>query len=698
MPRGNGIKLILVIGVLLGYWTSTNAQKYPLVIGYERFHSEEPSVEGGRILFNELGCVQCHEPTTGLPEHKGPDLAGITLRSHPEYISDFLKNPGQKKPGTTMPQMHLKETEVDAVVHYLASLNPNKKIPEAFRFVNAERGLALYHDLGCVACHEPSPKYYPADGKPQKEAFTYPHIPLPDLTKKFDFNSLSAFLYEPHDYWPQGRMPKFKLEKEDGGDLTAFLLNFNNGDSTEYPSIEEFEPKQSLVDIGKVVVQLKNCAVCHNFPESENLESISTISISSNSIQATTHPQYNLSSNQNASIELFLEDEGKTKPPKVSYLQTLNCLSCHDHYGSGGPDPAHKVYFSGNNDLGDSGRYPPPLTNIGKKLQADYLENVLKGKINIRPYLRTQMPEFGESVLGLSEILVLKDQQTPEENLPPKHLEMGRQLLGTVEGLGCISCHNWEERKSLGIQALDLSSISKRLQLEWFENYLINPAAYRPNTLMPSFWPEGVASNQDILHGDSKAQIAAIYNFTEAGEGLPEGFPDQQSGEFEIIPTEYPIIQRTFMNQIGTHAILVGFPEGIHIGFNTLSSQPALMWKGKFFDAYNTWYSRFPKFEKPLGEEVVSWSKGQKNPIAQFKGYRLDKEGIPEFILSMNDDEVYERFTPHVSKKNQLGILRVITYSRLSQLRDKRLTHPKRTRRQELKNNDPMTRSFFYQW
>ena len=34
--------------------------------GFERFHAAEPSVPGGRLLYNELGCVNCHGGDDGL--------------------------------------------------------------------------------------------------------------------------------------------------------------------------------------------------------------------------------------------------------------------------------------------------------------------------------------------------------------------------------------------------------------------------------------------------------------------------------------------------------------------------------------------------------------------------------------------------------------------------------------------------------
>jgi cytochrome c2 len=732
MPGGNGIKLILTTAVLLCSGTITDAQQYPIVIGYERFHSEAPSIEGGRILFNELGCVNCHNHVTGLPERKGPDLGGILQRSHPDWVGAFLKDPAETKPGTTMPQMHLMEREIEAVLHYLASLKPVKEIPDAFRFVNAERGLALYHEFGCAACHEPSPDFHPVDGKPDKKDFTYPHVPLPDLKQKYDFNSLSAFLYEPHDYWPLGRMPKFELEREDGGDLAAFLLDFHNGDSTEYPSIEEFDQKEYLVKIGKDIVELRNCSACHTLEKTDNprhpvLNPMNRGYADFQELQK--HPQYELTEGQSSSLHLYLNADNSNIVPVSSHLQTLNCMACHERNGIGGPDAARKTYFSGNHDLGDSGLYPPPLTGIGRKLNPDWLRNLLKetnrepalkpnrashrhrsrqrwkkktaepeSRPKVRPYLKTQMPVFGESVRELPNILIEADRETHFVDLSNGDLEAGRKLLGNQGGLNCITCHNWGNRQSLGIRALNLNTMADRLNPGWLYDYLINPADYRPNTLMPSFWPNGLASNQEILGGDTTAQIASIYEFAKSGEGLPEGFPDRNSTEYEIIPTDQPIVQRSFMEGIGTHVILVGFPEGVHLAFNTMSGQPAMMWKGRFFDAYDTWYSRFPKFEKPLGVDLVRWSNPRKKALAQYRGYRVDSGNVPEFILTLNGAEVYERFTPQYSEDGKLGMLRVIRYSRLSQLEDKRLKHPRNTKRKEQMDNDPMTRTFFYQW
>lgn len=676
----------------------SHAQSHPLVIGYERFHSDTPTAEGGRILFNELGCVNCHDNPTGLPPRNGPHLKDITLLRNPNWLRSFLTNPTEAKPGTTMPQMHLTEEDTEAVLHYLASLTSTKKAPQAFKFVNAERGMSLYHEFGCVACHAPSQDFYPPAGKPNTDTYSYPSVPLVELDKRYDIHSLSAFLVKPHDYWPEGRMPQFRLEREDGGDLAAFLLDYHNGDSTDYPIFPHWEVEHETSMRGKTIVQEKNCIVCHTLPDSGFDRPAKRTGIQRAQPFPKTHPEYSLTPHQLTSIERFLNAEPNS-PPAISHLQTLNCLACHSRNGEGGPDRARSTYFSGDPDLGDTGRLPPPLTEIGRKLQPEWLSGALTGTKTVRPYLRTQMPVFGDSVLGLAERLIDEDQNQTTHTKPfERSIEAGRQLLGTQGGFNCITCHNWGDRQSLGIQALNISNMAERLNLDWLHDYLIEPSIYRPNTLMPSFWPDGLASNSTILAGDTKAQISAIYTFSKHGEGLPIGFPDEISEDYEIIPSDRPVIQRSFMEGIGTNVILVGFPEGVHLAFNGTTGSPAMLWKGRFYDAYRTWFSRFPEFEKPLGDKMVRWSIENSNTSIRYQGYRLDPTGNPGFLLTSDGVDLIEYYEPYAGENDEPNILRTIRYRTIDQRNALEPAHPVGVKVTEVKEADHLTRSFIYQW
>jgi len=263
------------------------------------------------------------------------------------------------------------------------------------------------------------------------------------------------------------------------------------------------------------------------------------------------------------------------------------------------------------------------------------------------------MPHYGASVAELAKLLGVADAR------PPLKFEggddtAGRKLMGTQGGAGCITCHRWGDRPSLGIQGPDLSNIAARLQEGWLREYLINPAAYRAGTLMPSFWPGGKSFNPTILGGDTDKQIAAIYKFAESANGEPEGFPQNRNGEFEIVPKDRPVVQRAFTDGVGVRAILVGFPTGVHLAYDGDEGGPGLAWKGRFFDAYLTWFSRFPTFEKPIGEQVVAWPK----PSGRFLGYRLDAKGNPTFLNEQGGVKVEETY-----EGIENGLRRTITWA-----------------------------------
>jgi len=384
-------------------------------------------------------------------------------------------------------------------------------------------------------------------------------------------------------------------------------------------------------------------------------------------------PRYALSDAQRASLKLFLAKKDEVASAKLAAdltLHALNCVACHERDGKGGPDAGRKPYFQGDHNLGDTGRYPPPLTGVGGKLRPEWLANVLterpaaKGAdlftthysgepYRIRPYLKTKMPHYGPAVADLAKLLGVADARAPLK-FEGGDDTAGRKLLGTQGGAGCITCHRWGDRPSLGVQGPDISNIAARLQEGWLKEYLINPAGYRPGTLMPSFWPGGKSFNSTILGGDTDKQIAAIYKFAESANGEPEGFPQNRNGEFEIVPKDRPVVQRAFLDGVGVRAILVGFPTGVHLAYDGDKGGPGLAWKGRFFDAYLTWFSRFPTFEKPIGEQVVAWPK----PTGRFLGYRLDAKGNPTFLneqAGVKVEETYEGI--------EVGLRRTVTWA-----------------------------------
>jgi cytochrome c553 len=645
---------ILLAGAALG--------AEPLVTGFERFHAATPTAEGGRLLYNELGCVNCHGGVTGLPTMRGPELATVTQRVRSEWLRKFVADPASVHPGAVMPHVLAKADDktLVAIEHYLASLEPKtaSKGPAKILHVNGARGGELFNTLGCVACHAPGKGFVPPDGLPKDSEFTHPSVAFGELKAKYSLDSLGAFILDPLKVRTDGRMPKITMDRQDSIDLAGYLLEFQGSDGRLDNPVVSIAADKALAIAGRKAVIAAQCAACHDLPKDAAAKPVALKTTDGGCLDAdhAKGPRYALSDAQRAALKLFLAKKDEVTTAKLAAdltLHALNCVACHERDGQGGPDAGRKPYFQGDHNLGDTGRYPPPLTGVGGKLRPEWLAKVLAGENRVRPYLKTKMPHYGPAVADLAKLLGIADARAPLKFAGGDDTA-GRKLLGTQGGAGCITCHRWGDRPSLGIQGPDISNIAARLQEGWLKEYLINPAGYRPGTLMPSFWPGGKSFNPTILGGDTDKQIAAIYKFAESANGEPEGFPQNRNGEFEIVPKDRPVVQRAFLDGVGVRAILVGFPTGVHLAYDGDKGGPGLAWKGRFFDAYLTWFSRFPTFEKPIGEQVVAWPR----PAGRFLGYRLDAKGNPTFLNEQGGVKVEETY-----EGIENGLRRTVTWA-----------------------------------
>jgi cytochrome c2 len=80
------------------------------------------SVERGRALFRDKGCIACHvnERVDG-PQGEmggiGPILTDY--RNDPALLQRWLSDPAAVKPGTLMPNLHLSEAEIQDLIAFL---------------------------------------------------------------------------------------------------------------------------------------------------------------------------------------------------------------------------------------------------------------------------------------------------------------------------------------------------------------------------------------------------------------------------------------------------------------------------------------------------------------------------------------------------------------------------------------------------
>lgn len=641
----------------------------PIVVGFERFFTDPGAdlVAGGELLLSELRCVRCHEPdeaqASRFPSYAGPKLEGISNRVHFDYLVEWLLAPAQKKPGTTMPHLLTGETEggrretAVALAHYLFSLEAPALKRESAP-VSVKSGRNLFHTISCVACHAPEPDFKP----PQEwvggavEEVEISSIPLVEFGEKYTEAGLRDFLIDPLRLRPSGHMPRTPLSPNEASDLTAYLLSGSRAPA------KQVSPNADLAAKGKQSFSDFGCVACHEGPgaTSPKFKSLSALAGAGDEGCLAGHPlrnvpDYSLSVHQRKALRAALESVGRPRPLSPGLrierrMMALNCFACHERDSVGGPELARRGYFvSSGDDLGDEGRLPPHLTGVGGKLTPATIESLVSGDNSARPYMTTRMPDFGARHARFFGKQFLEADLTAESERtnwdPVGRAPWGRQLIG-VTGVSCISCHDLNGEKALGIRAMDLALAPRRLRREWFRDFLLDPPKFRPGTRMPSFWPDGKATHP-LIGRNTERQIQSIWVYlTEIDQNrLPEGM--EEDGTFELIPKDAPIVFRTFMKNAGLHAIAVGYPERLHVAFDAEEVRWALAWKGRFLDAEGTWDDRYTPLAEPLGTQILKFPPGTFLPGEhRFRGYRLDAGGAPTFLYQAGAIQVEDTLKP----------------------------------------------------
>jgi mono/diheme cytochrome c family protein len=675
------------------------AAEPPVVPGLDHKHPlNERQV--GTVLLNELRCASCHEGVSGTDMKAAPDLKRVGERLRFDYLQKFIADPAAMHPGSTMPSLLASESEEsrkaisESIAHYLLSLQAPAGPKETAAKAGANTGRSLFHGIGCIACHSPR-------DDSGKELSTSGDLSLSHVPAKFQDGALAEFLLDPLKVRPSGRMPDMNLSRDEAASLASYLMG-------ESPAVESQKPDAGKAAAGKAAFKTLNCTACHQLEDPElgavrsgpplgKLDPMRGCL----SEAPTTAPNFHLSASQVKSIRSALADSA-TPPSSADRIKLrltqLNCISCHVRDDFGGVAPDRDSFFhSSEAALGNEARIPPPLTQIGAKLRPEWLNRVLYDRERVRPYMETRMPHYGEIALKdlpalfaevdhLGPIAAPKhgpadpdepsdpdDLSAQDRNLRNSMRTGAQQLLGDT-GLNCISCHNFNGTESQGMKGLDLMTSFQRLQPEWFDRYMRNPAAFRPGIIMPNYWPDGKATQTTILDGNTDLQIKALWDTFSLGRSAkdPSGL---RSPDIKLVVTDKPVMHRGRSRIASYRGIAVGFPGGTSLAFNAQNGSLAALWKGEFVNV--NWKSQGAGDFTPIGktvnlppdvaflqlkDEKRQWplmpvldkpKMANPDPLYPrqhgyaFTGYSLDDALIPTFSYRCGDISIEDKSAPN---------------------------------------------------
>lgn len=507
--------------------------------------STEPSDEAklgelkrhGRQAFTSQHCAKCHAPEGGfgakpMPEtgEIGPILAGIGDRVTEDWLRNWLADPKAMKPGTHMPNLIDAKTPeglqkaADLAAFLAASKLGGEKLSAPDPAL-AKAGGVVFHELGCVACHD-------------QAAADVSRVPLNNVASKYLPGQLVAFLKKPEAFHPFTAMPNFDLSDDEAASLAAYLTASSEGKATQ---LGHKFPAGDATRGAEVAASL-HCGTCHpglpgGVPTAPTLEKIFTLDWAAKGCVAEDDkrpelPAMNFGEKDRDGLLAFskagLETLKKDSSAEFAQRQIASkrCTSCHAMDGqASGLDSLHSstaaltAHVEGLHERVDQSR--PALTFVGEMLFTDYIESMLAGSAEPRPrpWLGTRMPAFpayAKSMAeGLSRAHGFEPSGSEKVEADPALAEIGKKLV-SAEGFGCTTCHgigDQDPTAAFEVGAVNFALTPGRLRHEFYHRWMDNPAAVTPSTKMPRYAEGNESQRSDILDGDARKQYEAIWHW-----------------------------------------------------------------------------------------------------------------------------------------------------------------------------------------
>ncbi len=276
---------LTALGWWLGIWTC-------MVAPADETPSLYTAIPPGEALLSERGCLSCHAATpeveSRLHPNPAPHLDQVGARLSPTYMRRYLTDPHATRPGTRMPDLlaGLTDSErserIEDLVHFLVSRGGPLANPTTAVTGDAlAAGRRLYHEVGCIACHQPvepaaalehvmgtlSAAQLAEMSEEDEGLFEVEPIPgawvptdvrLDDLAYRTTVPALARFLANPNAVRPGARMPSLDLTDREAEQIAVYLLR-DRAERTRTPGIgfEYFEapfdtPVGSFEDLSPV--------------------------------------------------------------------------------------------------------------------------------------------------------------------------------------------------------------------------------------------------------------------------------------------------------------------------------------------------------------------------------------------------------------------------------------------------------------
>lgn len=209
-----------------------------------------PKLARGRQVFEEQGCIGCHK-LGGIGAAIGPELDKVGAKRSPDWLMAHFKNPAASVPGSAMPPVKLKESDLEALTIYMLG-QTGEKLSDyhvSMRTIPGPQvGQRIFETKGCIGCHSIGGR----GGKVGPE--------LDKVAERRDAEWIVRHFKDPQAVSPGTVMPKFDFTEQEIRALTEFLLSLSDPNVVGYVKLPVWT---TPIERGKAVYRKYGCAGCH---------------------------------------------------------------------------------------------------------------------------------------------------------------------------------------------------------------------------------------------------------------------------------------------------------------------------------------------------------------------------------------------------------------------------------------------------
>jgi mono/diheme cytochrome c family protein len=493
----------------------------------------------GRDLLATGRCLRCHTPPGPVAQDLVRDAPALVTAGHLDHrwLMRWIADPHSVRADARMPRMVANSQDAADVAAFIArtfSVDAEARAlpndPQATRL-----GAQLYLDLGCTACHGGTGPNGEGSGA------VIPLHASPDSLRKYSPTGLADYLTAPQRLYAWSRMPHFDLSQHEADRLAAYLLSTEA--TSQGPAFES--QRHGDAARGRQLVESLGCANCHaGLPVGSSLKAPSyaqvrrsdwsrgCVALDEN--QRGAGPDFGYSAEEREALLAFVRRDagvGRFVPAEFAQrqIEELRCTACHRYDGRVddwtllAPQPVETRKTESAEAELDQTR--PMLTFAGEKLNVEYLEAILAGRLEHkpRPWMEARMPSFGIRAKGLAQGLAMMHgfppADAPIESPDPQLAAIGQKLIDKRWGFGCTDCHGIGDQPPLNTFeaiGINFADIAARLRGDWTLRWMLDPMRIEPATKMPRYVDEhGATQITDILDGRGVEQFQAIWHYLQ---------------------------------------------------------------------------------------------------------------------------------------------------------------------------------------